>query len=93
MNRMPWRDFLVANAAGAILWATVFGIGGYYFGKLLFQLHAVLAGIVLAIALAAFFGAGYLISRHEGRLVEVAERALPGPLAATAGSVASDAAR
>jgi hypothetical protein len=53
----------------------------------------VLAGIVLAIALAAFFGAGYLISRHEGRLVEVAERALPGPLAATAGSVASDAAR
>ena len=42
VNRMPWRDFLVANAAGPVLWAAVFGLGGYYFGKLLFELHAIL---------------------------------------------------
>ena len=80
VNRMPWRDFLVANAAGAILWATAFGLGGYYFGKLLFQMHSALAMVVFVIALAAFFGFGYLVRRYEHRLIEVAERALPGPL-------------
>ena len=34
-NRMEWRLFLVANAAGAILWACVFGLGAYTFGKAL----------------------------------------------------------
>jgi membrane protein DedA with SNARE-associated domain len=80
VNHMPWRNFLVANAAGAILWAATFGIGGYFFGKLLFQLHGAIAGIVFAVALAGFFGVGYLIHRYEHRLIEKAERALPGPL-------------
>jgi membrane protein DedA with SNARE-associated domain len=80
VNRMPWRDFLIANAAGAVLWASVFGIGAYYFGKLLFELHAVLATVIFLAALVVFFGAGYLINRYEHRLIEIAERALPGPL-------------
>jgi len=84
VNRMPWRDFLLANAAGAILWAGVFGIGAYYFGKLLFELHAVLATAMFVVALVIFFGAGYLISRYEHRLIEVAEEALPGPLQTSA---------
>jgi membrane protein DedA with SNARE-associated domain len=29
VNHMPWRRFLIANAAGAVLWASVFGIGGF----------------------------------------------------------------
>src|SRR5437870_781930 len=49
VNRMPWRDFLVANAAGAVLWASIFGMGAYYFGKLLFELHAVLASFVFVV--------------------------------------------
>ena len=80
VNRMRWRDFLVANAAGAILWAATFGFGGYFFGRLLFQLHAAMAGVVFSLALAAFFGAGYLIHRYEDRMIEAAELALPGPL-------------
>jgi len=80
VNRMRWREFLVANAAGAILWAATFGFGGYFFGKLLFQLHGAVAAVVFTIALAAFFGAGYLIHRYERRLIEAAEQALPGPL-------------
>jgi membrane protein DedA with SNARE-associated domain len=40
VNHMPWRAFVMANAAGAVLWATVFGIGGYLFGKILLQLTA-----------------------------------------------------
>jgi membrane protein DedA with SNARE-associated domain len=80
VNHMPWRNFLLANAAGAILWAATFGFGGYFFGKLLFQLHGAVAGIVFAVALVGFFGVGYLIHRFEHRLIEKAERALPGPL-------------
>jgi membrane protein DedA with SNARE-associated domain len=34
VNRMPWLAFLIANASGGIIWAAVFGIGGYSFGKL-----------------------------------------------------------
>jgi len=35
-----------------------------------------------ALALAAFFGCGYLVRRYEDRLTASAERALPGPLVA-----------
>jgi membrane protein DedA with SNARE-associated domain len=80
VNRMPWREFLAANAAGAILWAGVFGIGGYCFGRLLLQLHASLAPVVFTLAVIGFFGVSYLIRRHEHRLTEAAERAIPGPL-------------
>jgi len=80
VNRMPWRAFLIANAGGAIIWAAAFGIGGYFFGKLLLQLHHALAPIVFTLALAAFFGCGYLVRRYEDRLTTSAERALPGSL-------------
>jgi membrane protein DedA with SNARE-associated domain len=84
VNRMPWRDFLFANAAGATLWAVVFGMGGYYFGVMLFKLHAAFAGCVFAGATAIFFGVGYVIHRYEQRLIDAAERAIPGPLQAPA---------
>ena len=82
VNRMPWRAFLMANASGGIIWAAVFGIGGYFFGKLLLELHHTLAPIVFALALA---GCGYLVRRYEARLTVLAERALPGPLVAAVG--------
>jgi hypothetical protein len=40
------------------------------------------APVVFALALAGFFGCGYLIRRYEDRLTALAERALPGPLVA-----------
>src|SRR5262249_62041345 len=79
VNRMPWRAFLIANAGGGIIWAAVFGIGGYFFGKLLLQLQHALAPIVFALVLAAFFGCGYLVRRYEDRLMASAESALTGP--------------
>jgi membrane protein DedA with SNARE-associated domain len=82
LNRMPWRAFLMANATGGLIWAAAFGVGGFIFGKALLQLHHALAPVVFALALAGFFGCGYLIRRYEDRLTELAERALPGPLAA-----------
>jgi len=52
LNRMPWRVFLMANAGGGVIWATVFGVGGYFFGKVLLQVHHALAPIVLVLAVA-----------------------------------------
>src|SRR5215471_3349581 len=83
LNRMPWRAFLMANAAGGIIWAAVFGFGGFIFGKALLQIHHALAPIVFVLALIGFFGCGYLIRRYEGRLIVLAERALPGALVET----------
>jgi membrane protein DedA with SNARE-associated domain len=34
VNQMRWRTFLIYNAAGAILWATIFGLLGFYAGRL-----------------------------------------------------------
>ena len=33
INRMSWLRFFIANAAGAMLWATVFGLGAYTLGQ------------------------------------------------------------
>jgi hypothetical protein len=32
VNHMDWRRFLLANAAGAILWASAVGFSTYFFG-------------------------------------------------------------
>ena len=89
LNRMPWQKFLIANAAGAVLWASVFGIGGFFFGKLLLRLHHAIAIPAFVLAAAAFFAIGYLINRYENHLVEAAERDLPGPLNRPAQPVSS----
>ena len=80
VNHMPWRSFLIANAAGAVLWAASFGVSGYFFGVLLLQLHHSLAVVIFVLALGAFFLVGFLINRHEIRLIEAAEREFPGGL-------------
>jgi len=87
-NRMPWRRFVVASAIGAGMWATLFGLGGYSFGRQFARLAKswwifsgpsgwVLFGIaaVIVIALLTAF-----VGRHEAQLAAKAERALPGPL-------------
>ena len=35
VNHMRWRSFLIFNAAGGILWATIFGTLGYFAGRFL----------------------------------------------------------
>jgi membrane protein DedA with SNARE-associated domain len=87
-NRMPWRRFVVASAVGAGLWATLFGFGGYTFGRQFAHLARswwlfsgpsgwVLFGIAAVIVVAALTA---FVGRHEAQLAAKAERALPGPL-------------
>jgi len=79
-NRMTWPRFLVFNAAGGIIWASVYGLGSYYLGQ---QLHHVLGPVgigLLAVAAVLVVGGFVFLRRHEKRLEETAERALPGSL-------------
>lgn len=34
VNNMPWRSFLIYNATGGIIWATIYGLLGFYAGRL-----------------------------------------------------------
>jgi membrane protein DedA with SNARE-associated domain len=57
INRMAWSKFLVYNAAGGILWATIYGLLGYALGHNLPLLDKVLrilgvAGVVGAVLIA-----------------------------------------
>jgi len=77
--RLPWRRFLAYNAAGGVVWATVFGLGGYALGD---NVHRVSGPIGIG---GAVVGATLLLAcvvilrRNEKRLTEEAERALPDP--------------
>lgn len=79
-NRMRWPRFLLFNAAGGIVWATLYGLGGYFLGDNIHRLVGPV-GIVLFVLAVLFIIAGIVIvRRNEERLADEAERALPGPL-------------
>lgn len=80
VNRMNWPLFLLANAAGGLLWAGIFGFGGYYLGKAAFNVHSTLGPFIFVGAAVLLFALGLVIRRQESRLQERAERAFPGPL-------------
>jgi membrane protein DedA with SNARE-associated domain len=65
INRMDWRRFLLANAAGAILWASVVGFGAYSFGRAVTHVTGPLGVVLVVIGLAALVGA--LLFARAGR--------------------------
>src|SRR5579871_4600762 len=80
VNHYNWEEFFFFNAAGGIVWATIFGLGGFWLGRA-FEHYArpvALAALVAAV-IGSFFAARF-IRYHEKALEEEAERALPGPL-------------
>ena len=80
VNRYNWEAFFLFNAAGGVVWATIFGVGGYLLGRA-FELYARPVGIAVLIVavIGAIVGARF-IRHHEEALENEAERALPGPL-------------
>src|ERR1700690_112373 len=80
VNRYNWEEFFLYNAAGGIVWAAIFGVGGYLLGRA-FEHYARPVGVaVLVIAVIGAVFAARFIRSHEQALEEEAERALPGPL-------------
>jgi membrane protein DedA with SNARE-associated domain len=80
-NQMAWPRFLVFNAAGAIVWATVFGVAYYVFGSALQKLSTTI-DITLGVAGVAVLVAFLVWSkRKENELLAKAEREIGGSVA------------
>src|SRR5271165_5456283 len=80
VNRFNWERFFFYNAAGGIVWATIFGTGGYWLGKA-FESYARPVGVAaLACAVIGSVLAARFIRSHEQALEDEADRAFPGPL-------------
>jgi membrane protein DedA with SNARE-associated domain len=75
-NRLRPLDFVIYNATGGLVWATVFGLGGYLVGKNIQHF----LGPIGWVAFASFAVGGYFLwsfyKSHEARLLAEAERAL-----------------
>jgi membrane protein DedA with SNARE-associated domain len=82
VNRLEWPRFFLFNALGGIVWASLFGLGGYFLGHA-FEHYAKSVGIAALIsAIIGAVAASRFIGQHERRLMAEAEAALPGPLVA-----------
>jgi len=79
-NRMPWPRFLAFNAAGGIVWATLYGLGGYALGDNVHRLTGPVGIVSVALATVAIVASLVYLRRNEHRLEDEAERAMPGPL-------------
>ena len=80
--RMPWWRFLVFNAAGGITWSLAYGLGAYFLGQQLNRVSRPFEFVAAGLAVVAIVVVVVFLRRNEHRLVEEAERALPGPLEA-----------
>jgi membrane protein DedA with SNARE-associated domain len=76
LHRMPRRVFFMWNAAGGIVWATVYGTLGYVLGNNIPLLERILralgiGGIVLLVAVVlAAIGVWWYRRRREARMIE-----------------------
>jgi membrane protein DedA with SNARE-associated domain len=80
-NQMAWPRFLVFNAAGAVVWATAFGVAYYVFGSALSKLSTTIditLGVAGVVGLVAFL---VWSRRKEDVLLARAEREIQGSVA------------
>ncbi len=80
-NGFEPKRFFLFNAAGGIVWATLFGTLGYVFGAEAHKIAGPFGLAMLIVALIALFYGWRFYKSHEARLMQEAEKALPGPLA------------
>ena len=78
--RMPWRRFLLYNAAGGIVWASLYGTGAYLLGRAIDVVSRELAIVFIAAGVIAIIAGAWVVRVNEKRLEEVAEKTFPGPL-------------
>lgn len=78
VNRLKPGRFFAYNAAGGIVWASVFGLGGYTLGSGFHRVAGPAGLVLLGVALVAAIGGWRFFRRHEERLLAAAERAMAG---------------
>jgi membrane protein DedA with SNARE-associated domain len=80
VGQMEWRRFLAWNAAGGVVWATIFGLLGFYGQKAFERLSTPINVSLGAVGLVAIVVFTIALRRRTERLADVAEQAYPGPL-------------
>ncbi len=82
VNQMHWRRFLIFNAAGGIIWSTIYGIAAFLLGKQLLQLSGRVDFVLAVVGVAVIIVVIVFLRRNEARLQREADRAMLGPLKA-----------
>jgi membrane protein DedA with SNARE-associated domain len=76
VNLMRWWRFVIFNATGGILWASLYGFGAYFLGIQIERLSGpvnIALGVLAVLAILAFV---LFVRRNEARLQAEADRAL-----------------
>ena len=79
VNRMHWRRFLVFNAAGGIIWSTIYGVAAFLLGQQLLQLSGRVDVVLAIVGLGVIIAVIVLLRRNEARLQREADQAIPPP--------------
>ena len=82
VNRMRWRSFLIFNAAGGIIWSTIYGVAAYLLGQQLLRLSGQVDLVLAITGVAVIIAVIVFLRRNEARLQREADEAMPGPLEA-----------
>src|SRR2546425_5517829 len=80
VNRMHWRRFLIFNAAGGIVWSTLYGMAAFLLGKQLLQLSGRVDLALAIVGVAVIIAVILFLRRNEARLQGEADRVRPGPV-------------
>lgn len=68
MHGMEWKRFLVFNAAGGLVWASVMGLGSFTLGAVAIHIGGVVGMVAGAVMLLITAAALVAVHRSEGRL-------------------------
>lgn len=80
VNRYGWAQFLFYNASGGVVWALIFGLGGFAFGDAFERVAGPMGRIVLGLVVGGVAIGWWLIHTQEKKLIARAVAAYPGPL-------------
>ncbi|HLH61657.1 MAG TPA: DedA family protein [Ktedonobacteraceae bacterium] len=73
VNRMPWPLFLLFNALGGIVWATLYGVGSYLLGNNIRRFTGPVGYTLLALGVILIIVSFFVVRRNEERLEKKAE--------------------
>ena len=82
VNRMHWRKFLIFNAAGGIVWSTLYGTAAFLLGKQLVQLSGRVDFALAIVGVAVIIAVIVFLRRNEARLQREADQAMAEPVKA-----------
>ncbi len=77
---MPWSRFLLFNALGGFVWATLYGLGGYLLGEQIHRLTGTVGTITIVLAVLFLIAFAIFVWRNQRQLEDRAEKELPGPI-------------